>query len=107
MTRMFDPPHPGLIVAGELEYLQIRAEDFAKRIDVDLDSISKILRGQAPITPDIADRLAKTLTGPDAAMWLRMQAKYDAWQSEHTGEASFDGKESLSHKKSISLTPSP
>ena len=92
MTRMFNPPHPGLIVAGELEYLQILAEDFAKQIDVDLDSISKILRGQAPITPNIADRLAKTLTGPDAAMWLRMQAKYDAWQSEHADETSFDGE---------------
>lgn len=68
MTRMFNPPHPGRIVAGELEYLQIRAEDFAKQIDVDPDSISKILRGQAPITPDIANRLAKALTGPDAAM---------------------------------------
>ena len=92
MTGMFNPPHPGFIVAGELEYLQIRAEDFAKQIDVDLDSISKILRGQAPITPDIADRLAKALAGPDAAMWLRMQAKYDAWQSEHADEASFDGE---------------
>lgn len=92
MTRMFNPPHPGLMVAEELEYLQIRAEDFAKRINVDLDSISKILSGQAPITPDIAYRLAKTLTGPDAAMWLRMQAKYDAWQSEHADEASFDGE---------------
>lgn len=92
MTRMFNPPHPGLIVAGELEYLQISAEDFASQIDVDLDSISKILRAEAPITPDIADRLTKALTGPDAAMWLRMQATYDAWQSEHAEEASFEGE---------------
>lgn len=92
MTRMFNPPHPGRIVADELEYLQIRAEDFAKQIDVDPDSISKILRGEAPITPDIADRLAKALTGPDAAMWLRMQATYDAWQSEQGIETTIKGE---------------
>lgn len=92
MTRLFNLPLPGLIVAEELEYLQNSEVEFANNNGIEQGSVSKILRGQAPITPDIADRLAKTLTGPDAAMWLRMQAKYDAWQSEHTGEASFDGK---------------
>lgn len=68
MTRMFNPPHPGLIVAEEIEYLQISAEDFARQVVVDPDSISKILRAEASITPEFADRLPKALTGPDAAM---------------------------------------
>lgn len=89
MTKMFDPQHPGLIVASELDYLHIGEKEFADKIGVDSESVAKILRAVAPITPDIADRLAKASTSLDAAMWLRMQAKYDAWQSEHRQETTF------------------
>ncbi|MFQ8598845.1 MULTISPECIES: helix-turn-helix domain-containing protein [Parasutterella] len=42
------------------------ARDFARQSNVDPNSLLKILRGQASITLDIAERLVKALTGPDA-----------------------------------------
>ncbi|WP_366558726.1 helix-turn-helix transcriptional regulator [uncultured Parasutterella sp.] len=45
-------------------------EEFANNIGVGLEPVSKILRGEASITPEIASRLAKTLTGPDALPFL-------------------------------------
>lgn len=83
MGRMFNPPHPGSIVAEELEYLNISAREFARHIGVAPSSVTRILNEEGPITPDMAVRLSKALAGPDAAMWLRMQANYDAWQAEH------------------------
>lgn len=83
MSRMFNPPHPGAIVAEELEYLNISAREFARHIGVAPSSVTRILNEEGPITPDMAVRLSKALAGPDAAMWLRMQANYDAWQAVH------------------------
>ena len=83
MSRMFNPPHPGSIVAEELEFLNISAREFARHIGVAPSSVTRILNEEGPITPDMAVRLSKALAGPDAAMWLRMQANYDAWQAEH------------------------
>lgn len=88
MSRMFNPPHPGSIVAEELEYLNISARKFARHIGVAPSSVTRILNEEGPITPDMAVRLSKALAGPDAAMWLRMQANYDAWQAEHRVDVS-------------------
>ena len=85
---MFNPPHPGSIVAEELEYLNISAREFARHIGVAPSSVTRILNEEGPITPDMAVRLSKALAGPDAAMWLRMQANYDAWQAEHRVDVS-------------------
>lgn len=56
MPGMFNPPHPGFIVAKEFESLQISAKEFADEIGVDPESVSKILGAGAPIIPGIADR---------------------------------------------------
>lgn len=83
MSRMFNPPHPGGMLAEELGCLNISARGFAKHIGVAPSSVTRILNEKSPITPDMAVRIAKALPGPDAEMWLRMQANYDAWQAEH------------------------
>lgn len=83
MSRMFNPPHPGGMIAEELEFLGISAREFARHIGVAPSSVTRILNEEGPITPDMAVRISKALAGPDAGMWLRMQANYDAWQAEH------------------------
>ncbi len=83
MTRMFNPPHPGGMLAEELECLGISAREFARGIGVAPSSVTRILNEKGPITPEMAVRIAKALKGPDARMWLRMQADYDLWQAEH------------------------
>lgn len=82
MTRMFNPPHPGAILAEELECLGISAREFARHIGVAPSSVTRILNEKGPISADMAVRISAALKGPDADMWLRMQANHDAWQAE-------------------------
>ena len=82
MGKMFNPPHPGAMVAEELDSLGISAREFARHIGVAPSSITRILNEEGPITPVMAVKIAKALKGPDARIWLRMQADYDAWQAE-------------------------
>ncbi len=88
MSRIYNPAHPGSIIAEELEYLGISAREFARHIGVAPSSVTRILNEKGPITPDMAVRIAKALNGPDAEMWLRLQAVYDAWQAEHRVDVS-------------------
>ncbi len=81
MARMFNPPHPGGILAEELEFLGVSARDFARHIGVAPSSVTRILNEKGPITPEMAVRISAALTGPDPSTWLAMQADYDAWQA--------------------------
>lgn len=89
MSKMFNPPHPGAILAEELECLGISAREFARHIRVAPSSVTRILNEEGPITPEMAVRIAKAIEGPDADMWLRMQASYDAWQASQKVDVSY------------------
>lgn len=82
MARMFNPPHPGGILAEQLEFLGISARDFARHIGVAPSSITRILNEKGPITPEMAVRISAALPGPEPPTWLALQADYDAWQAE-------------------------
>ena len=82
MTKMFNPPHPGGILAEELGHLGVNADDFAKQISLASDLMRNILSERAPITPEIAQKISEALEGPDASTWLAMQADYDAWHAK-------------------------
>lgn len=78
MTPMFDPPHPGRILKNELEGRSITA--VAKRIGIPSGTLSKIIQGQAGITPEISLKLADAFnTSPD--FWFKLQVDYDFWQA--------------------------
>ncbi len=83
MTRMFNPPHPGGIVADSLEYLRVSAKTFAANLGVPTRAVSRILNEKDPITAEIALRISTALPGPSPRVWLAMQAAYDVWQAEH------------------------
>lgn len=83
MPRMFNPPHPGRMLAEELEYLGISARNFARNIGVSTSTVTRILNGERPITPDMAVRISAALPGPSPEVWLAMQTDYDVWQAEH------------------------
>ena len=80
MSEIFDPPHPGRILISALDALNLSAEQFASNLSVSSKSISQVIRGEAPITPELAVKFTSAISGPDSAMWLRMQATYDNWQ---------------------------
>ena len=82
MKDMFNPPHPGGILAEEVEHLGVNADDFAKQIGIAADLMTKILTEKEPITAEIAQKISQVLKVPGASTWLAIQADYDAWQAK-------------------------
>ncbi len=78
--NMFNPPYPGeFIYTIYLEPYNISGRTLAKRLGVASSTISRILKGQSRITPEMALRLSKVL-GRSAESWLQMQDNYDLWE---------------------------
>ena len=84
MARMFNPPHPGAILAEQLESLSISARDFARHIGVAPSSVTCILNEKEPITAEMAVRISAALPGPEPSTWLALQADYDTWQAQNS-----------------------
>ena len=82
MVDMFNPPHPGGILAEELEHLDVSVDDFARQIGVASGLVTKILNEKEPITPEIAQKIFQVLKVPGASTWIAMQADYDAWHAK-------------------------
>lgn len=87
MTTMFNPPHPGRIVAEQLEYLGISICEFARNIGVATGTVSRIIKGTAPITATMAIRLSAALP-PAPETWLSLQSDYDVWHAAQTIDTS-------------------
>jgi len=78
---MKNPPHPGRSIKdGCLEPLGLTVTDGAKILGVARHTLSRVINGQAGISPDMAIRLEKAFGGT-ADSWLRMQAAYDLAQA--------------------------
>lgn len=71
------PVHPGEVLAEDfMKPLGLSQYRVTKDIGVSALRISQIVRGRRSITADTALRLARYF-GTSAAVWLRMQARYD------------------------------
>ena len=68
--------HPGEILKGELEELNLSANAFAKALDVPTNRITAILNEQRGITADTALRLAQFF-GSTPDFWMSLQSSYD------------------------------
>ena len=79
---MKNPPHPGLSVRINcLEPLGLSVTQGAKVLGVSRQALSRLINGQAGISPVMAIRLSKAFgTTPD--IWIRMQAAYDIAQAK-------------------------
>lgn len=81
---MYDPPHPGETILEDcIKPTGQTITSAAKHMGVSRKHLSAVINGRAPITPDLAIRLAQAY-GATAGIWIRMQASYDAWQADHT-----------------------
>ena len=91
MTRMFNPPHPGLTLRDDvLPTLGLAVTETAKQLGVSRVALSRMLNGRAAISPDMALRLEAWLgadRGGDARVWLAQQSAYDLWQAEQRFKA--------------------
>jgi addiction module HigA family antidote len=81
MQRL-SPVHPGEVLLEDfMKPLGLSQYRVAKDIGVPTLRISQIVRGQRSITADTALRLARYF-GTSAAVWLRLQARYDLEKAE-------------------------
>ena len=66
---------PGLSLKSVLRGMGMSQGDLAKRIGRDQATVSQIITGKAPITPEVAQRL-ENVTKMPSGLWLRMEAAY-------------------------------
>lgn len=79
---MFNPPHPGEILLEDvIPGLDTTITEFARHLGYARETLSRILHGRAPISPDLAVRLERAGIST-ARHWLSMQVGYDLWQAE-------------------------
>ena len=85
MTRMFNPPHPGLTLRDDvLPALGLTVTQAAQQLDVSRVALSRVLNGRAAISPDMALRIEAWLgveRGGDARVWMAEQSAFDMWQA--------------------------
>lgn len=75
---MHNPPHPGSVLKDYLGGISVT--EAAKHLRVSRVSLSRVLNGQAAISPAMALKLSQALnTSPD--LWIGMQSQYDLWQA--------------------------
>lgn len=86
MSRMYNPPHPGLTLRDDvLPALGLSVTDAAQQLDVARVTLSRVLNGRAAISPEMALRIEAWLgveNGGEARLWLAEQSAYDVWQTQ-------------------------
>jgi addiction module HigA family antidote len=91
MTRMLNPPHPGLTLRDDvLPALGLNVTQSADQLGVSRVALSRVLNGRAAISPDMALRIEAWLgkdRGGDARVWLAQQSAYDVWQAQQRFKA--------------------
>jgi antitoxin HigA-1 len=77
--RMHHPAHPGEILRElYLKPMGVSVTQAAEALRVSRKHISAIVNARAPVTPDMAMRLAAAFE-TEAELWINMQAQHDLW----------------------------
>ena len=80
------PIHPGEVLAGELEELEMTAAELARSLHVPSNRLYQLIAGKRAMTADTALRLEQWL-GVEAAFWMNLQKSYELdLASEQVGE---------------------
>ena len=76
---MHAPAHPGeILLEMYLKLLGVTITEVAPALGVTRKHVSAIVNGRAPVTPNMALRLAAAFaTEPE--LWVNMQAQHDLW----------------------------
>jgi addiction module HigA family antidote len=76
---MHKPSHPGEILRElHLKPMGVTITEAAEALGVSRKHVSTIVNGRAPVTPDMAMRLAVAF-GTEPELWVNLQAQYDLW----------------------------
>lgn len=74
--RPIYPTHPGEVLAGELDELEMTAAELARALHVPSNRIYQLVAGKRAMTADTALRLEQWL-GVSAAFWMNLQKRYE------------------------------
>jgi len=103
MTRMHNPPHPGLTLRDDvLPALSLTVTQAAAQLGVTRAALSRVLNGRAAISPEMALRLERWLgveRGGRASAWLAQQTTFDLWNAERAM------KKSLARVRRVEAAP--
>jgi addiction module HigA family antidote len=78
MAMMYNPPHPGRILANYVTGHTVK--DVAAHLGVTRTALSRVLNGHAAISAEMALRIGKTFS-TDPQMWLSLQMQRDLWEA--------------------------
>jgi len=81
---MHNPPHPGEFIRDVyLDPFDISSRQLASSLGVAPSTLSRLLKGDSGISPEMALRLSKVL-GRTPESWLAMQDLFDLWMARNT-----------------------
>ncbi|QCF27167.1 HigA family addiction module antitoxin [Hydrocarboniclastica marina] len=81
---LHNPPHPGEFIREVyLEPFGISSRQLASSLGVSPSTLSRLLKGDSGISPEMSLRLSKVL-GRTPESWLAMQDMYDLWLARRT-----------------------
>jgi len=81
------PSHPGALLDDIIPATGKSKVEIARLLGISRQHLYDIIRERKPVSPAVAARLGK-MFGDGAAIWLRMQAAYDAWHAERETDVS-------------------
>jgi antitoxin HigA-1 len=81
------PSHPGAVLDDIMPSLGKPKAEIARLLGISRQHLHEILEEKKPVSPNVAARIGK-LIGNGPAIWLRLQAAYDAWHAEREVDVS-------------------
>lgn len=81
------PSHPGALLDDIIPATGKSKTEIARLLGISRQQLHDIIREKKPVSPNVAARLGK-MFGDGAAVWLRMQAAFDAWHAEREVDVS-------------------
>ncbi|PRA79591.1 addiction module antidote protein, HigA family [Ochrobactrum sp. MYb29] len=81
------PSHPGELLEDIISATGKTKSEIAELLGISRQLLHAIISGRKSVSPEVAAKLGK-MFGDGAAVWLRMQAGYDAWHAEREVDTS-------------------
>jgi addiction module HigA family antidote len=82
--NMHNPPHPGEFIGDVyMAPYNLSCRTLATHLGVAASTLSRIVKCQSAVSPEMALRLSKVL-GRTPESWLSMQDNYELWQAKKT-----------------------
>lgn len=83
--NMYNPAHPGELLSGWLNDLDLSVTAFAAHIGISRVMLSRVLHGHAAVSADMDLRLSEAL-GTTPGYWLALQTQRDLWTAGETAK---------------------